>query len=134
MDEFDKILSYYISHHNKKFDISFFKSDFQKKFYNNFIAHIEIDYHYINDTTNIKSFLLFFIDSCELAGYIFKKINRMIINIVSDRCNMTNGYYMHRSMNPLETKLIKNFAKNPQLLDQNIKHLFIRKYSQIFLV
>ena len=38
---------------------------------------------------------------------------------------------MHRSMIPLETKLNIIFAKNPQLLDQNIKHLFIRKYSDI---
>ena len=37
LDEFDKILSYYISHHNKKFDIYFFKCDFQIEFDNNFI-------------------------------------------------------------------------------------------------
>ena len=34
-------------------------------------------------------------------------------------------------MFPLETKLNKIIAKNPQLLDQNIKHLLIRKYSHI---
>ena len=32
-------------------------------------------------------------------------------------------------MFPLETKLNIIFAKNPQLLDQNINHLFIRKHS-----
>ena len=75
VDEFHKILSYYISYHNKNFDIYFFKCDFQIEFDNNFIAHIEIDYHYNNDTRNIKSYLLFYIDSCELAGYKFKNIN-----------------------------------------------------------
>ena len=44
---------------------------------------------------------------------------------------MKYEYYMHRSMNPLETKLNITFAKNPQLLDHNIKHLFIRKNSHI---
>ena len=65
LDEFDKILSYYIFHHKKKFDIYFFKCDFQIEFDNNFIAHIEIDYHYNNDTRSIKSYLFFYIDSCE---------------------------------------------------------------------
>ena len=89
LNEVDKTIKYYISHLNKKFVIYFFKSDFQIHFDDNFIAHIEIDYHYNNDTRNIKSYLLFYIDSCEFAGYKFKNINRMIINIVSDRCNMT---------------------------------------------
>ena len=34
-------------------------------------------------------------------------------------------------MFPLETKLNKIIAKNPQLIDQNINHLLIRKYSHI---
>ena len=115
--EFDIKLSYYISHHNKKFDIYFFKCDFQIEFDNNFIAHIEIDYHYNNDTGNIRSYLLIYIDSCELAGYKVKNINRMIINIVSDRCNMTNEYYSFPPLHPLETKLNRVPAKNPQSLD-----------------
>ena len=55
----------------------------------------------------------------------------MTINTVNDRCNMTKEYYMHPPMFPLETKSNIIFAKSPQLLDQNIKHLFIRKYSHI---
>ena len=129
LDEFDKILSYYISHHNKKFDIYFFKCDFQKKFDHNFIAHIEIDYHYNNDTRNIKSYLLFYIDSCELAGYKFKNINRMIINIVSDRCNMTKEYCSFPPSHPRETKLNSVLAKNPQLLDENKNNILIKKKS-----
>ena len=68
MDEFDKIISYHISYHDKKFDIYFFKSDFQIEFDNLFIAHIEIDYHYNNDTRNTKSYSLLYIDSCEITG------------------------------------------------------------------
>ena len=55
----------------------------------------------------------------------------MTFNTVSDRCNMKYEYYMHPPMFPLETKLIIILAKNPQLLDQNIKHLLIRKYSHL---
>ena len=55
----------------------------------------------------------------------------MTINTVSDRCNMKYEHYMHHPMFPLETKLNIIFSKNPQLLDQYIKHLLIRKYSHI---
>ena len=34
-------------------------------------------------------------------------------------------------MFPLETKLNKIIVENPQLLDQNIKNLLIKKYSHI---
>ena len=131
MEEFDKILSYYISHHNKKFVIYFFKCDFQIEFDYNFIAHIEIDYHYNNDTRNIKSYLLFYIDSCEFAGYKFKNINRMIIKIVSDRCNMTKEYYSFPPLHLLETKLNIVLAKNPQLLDEIKNNILIIKKSHL---
>ena len=98
----------------------------------NVTAHIEIVYHYNNDTRNIKSYLLSYIDSCQLAGFKIENINRMTIKTVNDRCNKKYEYDMHRSMKPLETNLNIIFAKNPLILsDQNIKHLFIRKYSHI---
>ena len=55
----------------------------------------------------------------------------MTINTVSDSCNMKYECYLHPPMFPLETKLNILTAKNPQLLDQNINHLLIRKYSHI---
>ena len=55
----------------------------------------------------------------------------MTINTFSDRCNMNYEYYMQPPMFPLETKLNIIIAKNPQLLDQNLNHLLIRKYSHI---
>ena len=74
LDEFDKILGDYISHHNKKFDIYVFICEFQIEFDNNFTANIEINYHYNEDTQNVKSYLLYYIDSCKSGGYKFKKI------------------------------------------------------------
>ena len=51
----------------------------------------------------------------------------MINNIFSDRCNMTNEYYSHRPLHPLETKLNIVLAKNPQLLDENKDNILIKK-------
>ena len=55
----------------------------------------------------------------------------MTININSDRCNMKNEYYTHPPMFPLEIKLNIIIGKYPNLLDQKIKRLLIRKYSHI---
>ena len=41
LDEFDKILSDYISHHNKKFYLYFIKCEFELVFDNIFTAKIE---------------------------------------------------------------------------------------------
>ena len=79
----------------------------------------------------ISQCLLYCIEYLESKGYKFQNINQMTIITVSDRCNMKYEYYMHPPMFPLETKLNIIIAKNPQLLDQNIKHLLIRKYSHI---
>ena len=55
----------------------------------------------------------------------------MTINTVSDRCNMKHEYLKHPPLHHLETKLNKIIAKNPQLLEQNLNHLLIKKYSHI---
>ena len=55
----------------------------------------------------------------------------MTNSTVSDRCNMKYEYYKRPPMFPLETKLNIIIAKNPQILDRNIKHLLIRKFSHI---
>ena len=59
----------------------------------------------------------------------------MIINIVSDRCNMTKEYYSFPPLHPLETKINIVLAKNPQLLVENKKNILIIKkliYHLIF--
>ena len=76
--------------------------------------------------------LLFFIDSMKFNGYDLCSINQLTMNTFNDRCNMTYEYYTHKSLNPLEAKINIIIAKNPKLLDNNnIKHLFIKKYSHI---
>ena len=133
-DEFDKILSDYISHHNKKFDFYFLNCEFQIEFDNNFIANIEIDYHYNKDTKNIKIFLLHYIDSCKFGGHIFNNINHLIFNTFSCICNMTYEYYTKHPMQAIESKLNMIFAKNLQLInafDRNKNPSLIKKYSHI---
>ena len=55
----------------------------------------------------------------------------MSINTVSDRCNMICEYYEHPPMFPLETKLNIIIGKKQRLLEQNINHLLIKKFSCI---
>ena len=134
INEFDKIFNYYITTNNKKFDFYFIDCGFEKLFENNYTANIEVNYHYNTDYINIKSYLLFYIDSCELAGYKFKNINHMIIKTISCKCNMSYKYYINHPMSMLERRINIIIAKNPQLinaLDRTKNHPLIRKYSHI---
>ena len=133
LDEFDKILSYYISHHNKNFDL-YFICEFKVKFDNNFTTKIEINYHYNIDTNNTKSYLLYYIDCFISRGYKFCNINHLTFNTISCMCNMKYEYYINQPMQAIELKLNMIIAKNPQLintLDRNTNHPLIKKYSHI---
>ena len=132
MDEVDKILKYYVGSHNKKNLISIlFFCEFKIQFDNNSTRDLKIDCVHNKEIEKMSQHLFYCIEHLESKGYKFQSINQMTINTISDRCSMKYEYYMHRSMNPLETKINIIFAKNPQLLDQNKKHLSIRKYSHI---
>ena len=134
INEFDKIFNYYITTHNKKFDFYYIDCEFEILFENNYTANIEINYHYNTDYINIKSYLLFYIDSCEINGYKFKNINHMIISTISCKCNMSYKHYINRPMSMLERRINFIIAKNPQLinaLDRTKNHPLIRKYSHI---
>ena len=89
INEFEKIFNDYISTHNKKFDFHHINCVFELLFDNKFTATIEINNHYNTDYINIKSYLLFYIDSCESRGYKFTNINHMIIKTISCKCNMS---------------------------------------------
>ena len=134
INEFDKIFNYYISTHNKKFDFYYIDCEFEILFDNNYTANIEINYHYNTDYINIKSYLLFYIDSCEINSYKFKNINHMIINLVSCVCNMSYKYYINQPMPMLERRINFLIARNPKLinsLDRKTNQPLIRKYSHI---
>ena len=134
INEFDKMFNYHISTHNKKFDFYYIDCEFEILFENNYTANIEINYHYNTDYVNIKSYLLFYIDSCEINGYKFKNINHMIIKNVSCRCIMSYKQYINNPMSMLERRIIFLIARNPKLiksLDRTKNHPLIRKYSYI---
>ena len=131
LDEVDKILKDYVSSHNKTFDIYFIYCEFKIQFDENSTRDLKTDCVHNIEIEKISQCLLYCIEYLESKGYKFQKINQMTINTVSDRCNMKYEYYMHPPMFPLETKLNIIIAKNPQSLDQNTKHLLIRKYSHI---
>ena len=133
INDFDKIFNYYFFN-NKKFDFYYIDCEFVNLFENNFTANIEINYHYNTDYINIKSYLSFYIDSCEINGYKFKNFNHMIIKTISCMCNMSYNYYINHPMSMLERQINMIIAKNPQLinaLDRPKNHPLIRKYSHI---
>ena len=134
VDEFDKIFNYYITTHNKKFDFYYIDCEIGIQFDNNYTANIEINYHYNTDYIKIKSYLLFYIDSCESGGFKFTNINHMIINTISCKCNMSYMYYINQPMSMLERRINFINAKNPQLINslyRNKNHPLVNKYSHI---
>ena len=130
IDEFDKIFNYYLTTHNKKIDFYYIDCEFGINFDSNFTANIEISYHYDTDYINIKSYSLFYIDSCESGGYKFSNMNHMIINTISCECNMSYKNYINHPMSMLKRRINMIIAKNPQLinsLDRTKNHPLIRK-------
>ena len=131
LDEVDKILKDYVTTHNKKFDIFFNYCEFKIQFDNNSTRDLETDCVHHIEIEKISQSLLYSIEYLESKGYKFQNIDQMTIKTISDRCNMKYEYYRHPSTFPLKTKLNIIIDKYPQLLDQNINHLFTRKYSHI---
>ena len=131
MDEVDKILKDYVSTHYKKIDIYFIYCEFKTQFDKNSTIDLKTECVHNIESEKIYQSLIYSIDYHESKGYKLQNFNQMTFNTVSDRCNMIYEYYMHPPMFPLETKLNLIIARNPQILDHNIKHLLIRKYSHI---
>ena len=134
IDDFDRIFNYYISTHIKNFNFYYIDCEIEILFDNNYTANIEVNYHYNTVYNNIKSYLLFYIDSCEINGYKFKNINHMIINTISCKCNMSYKHYINHPMSMLARRINFIIAKNPKLinlLDRTKNHPLIRKYSHI---
>ena len=131
-------LDNYLLTGRKEIDRSIYKTyviknihlDYVDKILNNYFIKCNLVYN--KECYKILTQLLFFIDCMKFEGHDLCNINQMTINTINDRCNMTYEYYTHKFLNPLEAKLNIIFAKNPKLLDNNnIKNLFIKKYSHI---
>ena len=56
----------------------------------------------MDDITEIKSLILFWIDCFKSRCYENYKINQMSNKSLSDRCNMTYKYYMNQPMQSVE--------------------------------
>ena len=130
LDEVAEILKDYVSNHDKRFDIYSIYCEFKTQFDDNSTRDLNTYCVHNIEIEKISQYLLYCIEYLESKGYKFRNIDQMTVNTVSDRCNMKNEYYIHLPMFSLETKL-NIIIKNPQLLDQNIKHLLITKYSHI---
>ena len=131
LDEVDKILWDYVSTYNKKFNIYFIYCEFKKQIDDNYTRNLSAACVHNIELEKMFQSLIYYIECLKKNGFKFENTNQMTINTVSDRCNMKYEYYMHPPMFPLETKLNIFIAKYPRILDQNINHLLIRKYSHI---
>ena len=134
--EIDNIFYKYINIHNQKFIFHFIDCQFEIKFKDNVFAKIEINQHFDTDYTNIKNYLLFYIDSCRYGNFIFDNFFKMEITMVSCRCNMTYIYYICSPMSTLERYINMTISKNPNLIKSlNIKnnHPIIRQCNYLLL-
>ena len=134
LSKVDKIITDYITHHHKKFDLYFYQCEFKSEF-NSFTQHIETLYSYNRDNIGMKSYYFFWIDYLTLGGYTFSNISEMIIKTFSNKCKITYEHYLKQSMHMCERLSSRNIVENPQLiksLDRIKKHYFlIGKYSHI---
>ena len=94
----------------------FINCEFERELDNNFTANIKTNYHHKTDTNNIKSYLIFYNDSCKSGGYKFSNINYVILNTTSCMCNITYETYINQPMQAIESNLNMIIAKNPQLI------------------
>ena len=85
--------------------IFFFNGEIELEFDKNYIANIEIDYHYNKDTKNIKLYLLHSIDSCQFGGYKYNNINHLFINTLSCICKNSYENYINQPMRSVEILL-----------------------------
>ena len=132
IDEVDEMFDKYINIHNQKFVFYYIDCQFQIKFKDNIFAKIEINNHYNTDYINIKSYLLFYIDSCRYGNFVFDNIINMEINMISCRCNMIYKDFMNTPMSMLERSKNMVIGSNPSLIKSlNIKenHPITRKYD-----
>ena len=81
-----------------------------------------------------KNFFIYYIDCLKIKGYKFHHINQMIINTISDRCNLTYEQYMNYPINMFERQLNFDIGESPKLinsLDRKRNHPLIRNHSHI---
>ena len=133
INEFEKIFNNYITINNKKLDFYYMNCEFEIET-NDYIANIEISFHYKTDYINLKSYLFFYNES---HGIEFFNIDHMIIYTISCLCNMTYIYYLNNPMSMLERRMNFIISKNLQLnnaRNRNKIHPLIRKYNHFIIL
>ena len=115
LDKVDKLLGVYVTTHNRKFYFHSVRCEFVLEFDINFTTNIQTNYCYnMVGITQIKSYLLYYIDCFKSRGYKNCHINQLSIESLSDRCNMTYEYYMNQPMRSVEVRINIVIPENPQ--------------------
>ena len=132
LNNFETIISEYISYHKKKFIRYLFKLSCEIELNNNFIKNFETNYQSNSEWNNIKSLLIIFIDNLTSQGYEFCKINHMTFITMNDKCFITFKHYINQPILKLERRMNLIIVKNPSLiksLDKTYRHCLITKYT-----
>ena len=96
LDEVDKILSDYVTTHDKKFYIFLFRCEFVLEFDNNFTTNIQtVCCCNMDVITKIKTCLLCWIDCFKSWGYKNYNINQIRNKSNSDRCHMSYEFILN---------------------------------------
>ena len=114
-----KILNDYIEIHNKKFNIYFVKCSFNISFDDDDIYELETTFVHNEEIYKLNLQLLFFINLMKSKGKIFNNITQMIINIHSDKCNMTDDYSQYMRFSSIERRINTISGKYPNILKNN---------------
>ena len=131
LNDIDKVLNNYIDIYNKKFDFYWVRTSFNFLFSDNNIYVLNYIFICNKEIYKIMMVLLYFIDILKINGKNFININQMTINIIFDKCNMTNKYSKYMRLNPIERQINIVFGKNPQSLNNITNNILIKNKSHI---
>ena len=137
LDETDELLNEYVTSYNIKFDIFAIRCQFFLVFDNKFKIHKETGKYFNNDAlTEIKKYLLYWIDYYKSQGYGFCNIKKIIIKTITNKHWMSHKIYIQYAMQMIERRMNVVIDRCPELintLDCRINHPIIRKTSHICL-
>ena len=114
--ELDKIYNNYITNHNKKYYLYFIKRYFKLAFSDSFPS-VKTECIIKKRYTNLRRYLLFWIDYFILKGYNLSHIFEMNFKTINTKRYITSDHYIKRPMPPVESKLNKIIAQSPHLME-----------------
>ena len=80
-----------------------------------YTSHVIYDVDINNFDKIFNDYIISVNKKYKLEGFIFNNINKMIINTISCRCNMTYMYYLSKPMSMTERGLNFHLYRDPKI-------------------